>query len=126
MFLYLNYSLKNIFFQDANQLEKNILSFNESLYANTIKWNNELKSLRVRFYIIKFDYYFCLLTLKNEFQNLNQTLKIQELTNLIQNSSDKVGKIIFAKTKTKSQSFILDISYYQRITIKFRQITKAN
>jgi hypothetical protein len=57
LFLYFNYSLKNIFFQDANQLEKNILLFNESLYANTIKWNNELKSLRVRFYIIKFDYF---------------------------------------------------------------------
>jgi len=71
--------------QDKNQLLKNILSLNESLYANTVKWKDELKSLR------------------DDFQNLNQSLKIQELvqhfqelTNLVHNSSDKTSAIITA------------------------------
>ncbi|CAF1970058.1 unnamed protein product [Rotaria magnacalcarata] len=71
--------------KDSNQLSKNLLSLNESLYENTIKWHNELKALR------------------NELGNLNQSVKIQELvvnfqelTNLVHNSSDKVTIIITA------------------------------
>jgi len=71
--------------QDRNQILKNILSLNESLYTNTVKWNDQLKSLR------------------DDFQNLNQSLKIQELvqhfqelTNLVHNSSDKTSSIITA------------------------------
>ncbi|CAF4278744.1 unnamed protein product [Rotaria socialis] len=71
--------------KDSNQLSKNLLSLNESLYASTIKWHNELKALR------------------NELENLNQSKKIQELvvnfqelTNLVHNSSDKVKIIITA------------------------------
>jgi len=38
-----------IFIQDTNQLAKNILSLNESLYANIAKWQDEIKSFRVNF-----------------------------------------------------------------------------
>ncbi|CAF3376702.1 unnamed protein product [Rotaria sp. Silwood1] len=69
--------------KDTNQLSRTLLSLNESLSINVAKWHDELKSLR------------------NELENLNQSIKIQELvvhfqelTDLVHNSSDKVSAIV--------------------------------
>ncbi|CAF4832919.1 unnamed protein product, partial [Rotaria sp. Silwood1] len=69
--------------KDTNQLSRTLLSLNESLSINVAKWHDELKSLR------------------NELENLNQSIKIQELvvhfqelTDIVHNSSDKVSAIV--------------------------------
>lgn len=63
----------------TNQLKQNLMLFNESLYANTLKWNDEMQSLR------------------NDLQNFKTTdlkFHFQELTELVQNSSEKTSAVV--------------------------------
>jgi len=66
-------------YQKTTGLVQNLMSLNESLYLNTLKWNNELQSLRSE--------------LQN-FKTVNLKLHFEELTELVQNSTEKTSAVV--------------------------------